>query len=44
MKKGVAEKLAVKPGSPKSVYDFIKDAHGAGVKFCVARRISIFST
>lgn len=33
MKKGVAEKLYVKPGSPKSVYDFIKDAHEAGVKF-----------
>ena len=33
MKKGVAEGLFVKPGSPKSVYDFIKDAHEAGVKF-----------
>ena len=33
MKKGVAEKLFVKQGSPKSVYDFIKDAHEAGVKF-----------
>jgi predicted peroxiredoxin len=33
LKKGVAEKLFVKPGSPKSVYDFIKDAHEAGVKF-----------
>lgn len=33
LKKGVAEKLFVKPGSPKSVYDFIKDAHAAGVKF-----------
>ncbi len=32
MKKGVAEKLVVKPGSPKTVYDFIKDAHEAGVK------------
>jgi predicted peroxiredoxin len=35
MKKGVAEKLFVKQGSPKSVYDFIKDAHEAGVKFKV---------
>ncbi|HET9702245.1 MAG TPA: DsrE/DsrF/DrsH-like family protein [Burkholderiales bacterium] len=34
-KKGVAEKLYVKEGSPKSVYDFIKDAHEAGVKFKV---------
>jgi predicted peroxiredoxin len=25
MKKGVAEKLVVKEGSPKSVYDFIKE-------------------
>jgi len=33
LKKGVAEKLTVKPGSPKTVYDFIKDAHEAGVKF-----------
>jgi predicted peroxiredoxin len=33
MRKGVADKLYVKPGSPKSVYDFIKDAHDAGVKF-----------
>ena len=34
-KKGVAEKLHVQEGSPKSVYDFIKDAHEAGVKFKV---------
>lgn len=33
--KGVAEKLYVKEGSPKSVYDFIKDAHEAGVHFKV---------
>jgi predicted peroxiredoxin len=33
--KGVADKLYVKEGSPKSVYDFIKDAHEAGVKFKV---------
>jgi predicted peroxiredoxin len=33
MRKGVAEKLFVKEGSGKSVYDFIKDAHEAGVKF-----------
>ena len=33
--KGVAEKLHVKEGSSKSVYDFIKDAHEAGVKFKV---------
>ena len=33
--KGVAEKLHGKEGSPKSVYDFMKDAHEAGVKFKV---------
>ena len=34
-KKGVAEQLYVKHGSGKSVYDFIKDAHEAGVRFKV---------
>ncbi len=33
--KGVAEKLHVQKGSPKSVYDFIKEAHEAGVHFKV---------
>ncbi len=33
--KGVAENLRVQDGSPKTVYDFIKDAHEAGVKFKV---------
>src|SRR5512139_3558029 len=33
--KGVAENLYVKEGSPKSVYDFMKDALEAGVKFKV---------
>jgi predicted peroxiredoxin len=33
--KGVAEKLKVQEGSPKTVYDFIKDAYEAGVKFKV---------
>jgi predicted peroxiredoxin len=33
--RGVAEKLHVQPGSTKTVYDFIKDAHEAGVKFKV---------
>ena len=43
MKKGVAEKLVVKPGSPKSVYDFIKDAHEAGVKFyCCSPNLDLF--
>ncbi len=34
-KKGVAEKIHIKEGSPKSVYDFIKDAHEAGARFKV---------
>jgi len=34
-KKGVAERLHVKEGSDKSVYDFIRDAHEAGVRFKV---------
>ena len=34
-KKGVAEKLFVKEGSSKNVYEFIKDAHEAGVHFKV---------
>ena len=43
MKKGVAEKLVVKEGSPKSVYDFIKDAHDAGVKFlCCSPNLDLF--
>jgi predicted peroxiredoxin len=43
MKKGVAEALRVKPGSPKTVYDFIKDAHAAGVKFyCCSPNLDLF--
>ncbi|KPK20323.1 MAG: 50S ribosomal protein L33 [Betaproteobacteria bacterium SG8_41] len=33
--KGVAEKLYVKEGPPKSAHDFIKDAHEAEVHFKV---------
>lgn len=43
MKRGEAEKLVVKPGSPKTVYDFIKDAHEAGVKFlCCSPNLDLF--
>jgi predicted peroxiredoxin len=43
MKKGVAETLTVKEGSPKSVYDFIKEAHEAGVKFfCCSPNLDLF--
>jgi len=33
--RGVAEKLHVQEGNPKSVYHFIQEAHEAGVKFKV---------
>ena len=43
MKQGVADKLFVKEGSPKSVHDFIKDAHEAGVKFfCCSPNLDLF--
>ena len=43
LKKGVAERLFVKTGSPKSVLDFIKDAHEAGVKFlCCSPNLDLF--
>lgn len=43
MKKGVASKLNVKHGDAKSIYDFIKDAHGAGVKFyCCSPALDVF--
>lgn len=34
-KKGVAEKLLIQEGNSKTVYDFIKEAHDAGVSFKV---------
>lgn len=43
MKKGFAENLVVKEGSPKSVYEFIQDAHEAGVKFlCCSPNLDLF--
>ncbi len=43
MKKGFAEKLFVKEGSTKNVYEFIKDAHEAGVKFmCCSPNLDLF--
>jgi len=33
MLKGEAEKLHVKPGDPKTVYDWIKEAHDQGARF-----------
>ena len=38
-----ADNLVVKAGSPKTVYDFIKDAHEAGVKFyCCSPNLDLF--
>ena len=34
-KQGIAEKLHLQEGNPKTVYDFIKEAHDAGVVFKV---------
>ena len=43
LKKGVAETLNVKEGSPKPVYDFIQDASEAGVKFfCCSPNLDLF--
>ena len=43
MKKGVADELFVKEGSPKSVYSFIQDAHEAGAKFyCCSPNLDLF--
>ena len=33
MKRGVAASIEVKPGSGRSVYDFILEAHGHGARF-----------
>ena len=34
-KKGVAERLHVREGSPRTAYDYIKEAHEAGVRLRV---------
>jgi predicted peroxiredoxin len=33
MKKGIADKLHIKPDDPRTVYDWIKEAHGQGARF-----------
>lgn len=43
LKKGVAEKLTMKAGDTRTLYDFIKDAHAAGVKFyCCSPGLDLF--
>jgi len=44
LKKGVAEKLVVKPGSPKTVLNFIQDAHEAGASSTAALPTSTSTT
>jgi predicted peroxiredoxin len=34
-KRGVAERIEIKEGTGKTVYDFMRDAHEAGVRFKV---------
>ena len=34
-KRGVAERIEIKKGTGKTVYDFVRDAHQAGVRFKV---------
>lgn len=33
MFKGIADKMHIREGSPKTVYDYIKDAHEVGAQF-----------
>jgi predicted peroxiredoxin len=43
LKKGVADKLTMKLGDARTVYDFIKEAHAAGVKFyCCSPGLDLF--
>jgi predicted peroxiredoxin len=43
MRRGVSEFISIKLGSSKTVYDFIKDARAAGVKFyCCAPNVDAF--
>ncbi len=43
LKSGVAAGLTVRPGDARSVHDFIKEAHSAGVKFyCCSPGLDLF--
>ncbi len=43
MRKGVAARLKQRADAPKSIYDFIKEAHDAGVKFyCCSPGLDLF--
>jgi predicted peroxiredoxin len=43
LQKGVAEAIRIKPGHPKSVYDWIRDAHDHGVRiWCCPANLDLF--
>ena len=43
MRKGVAQELRLKPADKQTVYDIIKQAHDAGVKFiCCSPSLDLF--
>ena len=45
MKKGVAERLVMKPGGTTTLYHFVKDAHLAGVRFyCCSPNADVYDT
>ena len=45
MKKGVAERVYLKPGDHRTLYHFVKDAHFAGVRFyCCSPSDDVYDT
>ena len=43
LQKGVSEAIRVKPGHPKTVYDWIREAHEHGVRFwCCPANLDLF--
>jgi predicted peroxiredoxin len=43
LKTGVAAGITAKPGETRVIYDFLKDAHAAGVKFfCCSTALDLF--
>lgn len=45
MKKGVAERVFLRPGDTRTLYHFVKDAHLAGVRFyCCSPNADVYDT
>lgn len=43
LRRGVSDAMVVKQGDKRTIYDFIKDAHAAGVKFhCCSPGLDLF--